>query len=515
MNETTLHEKTLHEETLHAKTPHTKTLMLVLFSSLGGVGLACAAGALHHDASAGTETPASSAAPAVVPPFNPAQSFAPLVEALQPAVVFVSVKQAIPAQELQLPQEMLPFFGPFFQSPDQGETQKYRDGEGSGFIISADGYILTNNHVVENAERVTVKLNDDTSLTAKVVGTDPRTDVGLIKVDAGHPLPYVKLGDSDELKVGDWVVAIGNPLGLSHTVTAGIVSAKGRIIGAGPYDDFIQTDASINPGNSGGPLFDTSGRVVGINTAIAQHGQGIGFAVPVNTVTAILDELKSNGKVARGWIGVGLQKLDKDLAEALGSKLDHGAVVEEVYDGTPGAKAGLERGDIIVSLDGKPVSDSETLIRDVGVHKPGETLKLVVVRQGKEKSLSVHLTERPDEQALANHIYNSEPDKGATDKERTSGSGDAAAKLGITAEYGQTRGESGKVESGLVVTHVDETGPAGDKLEKGDIILEVDHVPVKTEAELGKAIRQSGDLVLLLVEREGRSAFVTIRPSRS
>jgi len=307
--------------------------------------------------------------------YNPQLSLAPLVELQGPAVVNIDV------------------------TTHQGHDRTQR-GQGSGFLISSDGYILTNNHVVAHADEVTIRLADEREYMATVVGTDPNTDVALVKIDTPEGLPFLPLGSSEALAVGDWVVAIGNPFGLSHTVTAGIVSAKGRVIGAGPYDDFIQTDASINPGSSGGPLFNLSGEVVGINTAINPHGQGIAYSVPIDMVTPIIDALKENGKVSRGWIGISLQELDADLAQRLKVDVEGGALVAQVYPGTPAHQAGLEAGDIITNVAGEEVGSSEALVRSIGLRKPGETVKITIIRKGQAQRLSVVLGERPSRSAL-------------------------------------------------------------------------------------------------------------------
>ncbi len=311
--------------------------------------------------------------------YNPARSLAPLVETLSPAVVSVTVSQNVQLDLTQLPSWM--------QIPE-GAGEQLKTGQGSGFLISNDGYLLTNNHVVSDAESVSITLQDGRTFDGEVIGTDENLDIALVRIQADDPLPYVELGRASESRVGDWVVAIGNPFGLSHTVTAGIISAKGREIHAGPYDDFIQTDASINPGNSGGPLFNLDGEVIGINTAINPYGQGIGFSVSVDAFAPILDDLKTDGRVRHGWIGVGL------------SSHDQGVLIAAVYKNTPAQEAGLLAGDIITSLDGVPLSDSNTLVRTVGQHRAGEEVTLEVIRDGAVKKLKVELGERPARQEL-------------------------------------------------------------------------------------------------------------------
>lgn len=324
--------------------------------------------------------------------YNPSVSLAPLVEELGPAVVHIRVAQTIEYSDI--PRHMRPFV-----SPEDLEGYRMQQGEGTGFFISNDGYLLTNNHVVAGADEVTVTLLDERTFEARVVGTDSNTDIALVKVD-GDDLPWVTLGSSEAARVGDRVVAIGNPFGLSHTVTEGIVSAKGRVIGAGPYDDFLQTDASINPGNSGGPLFNLRGEVVGINTAINPRGQGIGFAVPIDMVTPLIEDLKDDGKVSRGWLGVGLAPLEDRVAQYLDLASGSGTVVGQVYPGTPAATAGLLPGDVVRGFNGKDVGDSETLIRLIGSQRPGDTVALDILRDGVDQTIKVTLGERPDREDL-------------------------------------------------------------------------------------------------------------------
>ena len=251
---------------------------------------------------------------------------------------------------------------------------------GSGFIISPDGYLVTNNHVVENANEIKVKLHSGSEFKAKLIGRDPKTDLALLKIEPKKALPFTKFGDSDALRVGDWVVAIGNPFGLSHTVTAGIVSAKGRVIGQGPYDDFIQTDASINRGNSGGPLFNTRGEVVGINTAISAQGAGIGFAIPANMANKLIDQLRETGSVVRGFLGVRIQNLNPQLAKRFDVEKAEGALISDVTDDSPAAKAGVKRGDVITEFDGKRIRNISDLVRKVGATSVGKSVQMKVLR---------------------------------------------------------------------------------------------------------------------------------------
>jgi len=318
--------------------------------------------------------------------YDPARSLAPLVERLSPAVVNLAVETGPNSKDQEMEEYYRRFFG-----QERGPNLPRREGQGSGFLISADGYILTNHHVIADAKQITVRLADEQEFTGTVVGTDPRIDVGLVKIESPTPLPFVSLGSSDSLRVGDWVVAIGNPFGLSHTVTQGIVSAKGRSIGAGPYDDFIQTDASINPGNSGGPLFDLSGNVIGINTAITAMGQGIGFAVPSDMAADVIDDLKRSGKVTRGWMGVGLSEKNGTV------------VLSEIYPNTPAYRAGIQNGDVVERVNGVAVADASELVRQVGNMRPGEVVRLRILRDGQPKLIRVTLTERPDESRLRSY----------------------------------------------------------------------------------------------------------------
>ena len=291
------------------------------------------------------------------------------------------------------------FFEKFFGGrPNQGFKQR---SLGSGFIIDHDGYIVTNNHVVEGADKIKVILKDDREFDAEVKGRDPNTDLALIKIKSDGNLPIIQFGNSDDVKVGEWVMAIGNPFGLEHTVTVGIISAKGRVIGSGPYDDFIQTDASINPGNSGGPLINMKGKVVGINTAIIAGGQGIGFAIPVNMAKGIIEQLQSKGEVTRGWLGIGIQDLTKELKDYYGVKGEAGVLVTKVFPGDPAEKAGMRDKDIILEVNGKKVDSSRELSRTIAEAPVGQKTKLMVLRGGTEKEFTIELGKRPETMVAA------------------------------------------------------------------------------------------------------------------
>ncbi len=390
------------------------------------------------------------------------------------------------------------FFGNQFHQFFQGVPKKFkRRSLGSGFIISKEGYILTNNHVVKGATEIKVKLHDGSKYDAKLVGSDAKTDIALIKIDPkGKKLTTAKLGDSDKVEIGQWVLAVGNPFGLSYTVTAGIISAKGRVIGEGPYDNFIQTDASINPGNSGGPLINMNGEVIGINTAIVAQGQGIGFAIPINMAKEILPQLKTKGKVTRGWLGVYVQALTKELAKSFGIKETHGAVVTQVIEDSPADKGGIKEGDIITEYNGKKITEMRDLPHYVAMTPPGTKVNIKVLRNGKEKLLNVKIGLMPEEEASL-------------------GGGSEKAKLGlkvapippdITAETG--------IKGGVYVTEVDPGSPADQAgIQQGDVILRVNRKRIIGMSDFNKALSRikPGEIVAFLVRRGESSFYVAIR----
>ncbi len=436
-------------------------------------------------------------------------SFAPLVDAASPAVVTVYVSQLVSLQDEHQGLPGLPFFfGPSPDMPDEFE----REGSGSGFIISPDGFILTNNHVVEDAQEVRVELADGRELVAEVVGTDPEIDVALIKVAADEQLPSLRFGSSDELRVGDWVVAIGNPLNYPHTVTAGIVSAKGRVIDATTYDDFIQTDASINPGNSGGPLLNTGGEVVGINTAVSRFGQGIAFAVPIDMVEGLLDDLKQTGRVARGWLGISMQPVDRDLALALGLAEARGALVIKVHEGTPADDAGLRDGDLIVTLDDQVIDDSNALLHAVGRHRSGDDVALGIMRDGRRRSITATLAERPSSDDMARGDFHGRAPSSEERPADQAAPASALERLGVTlTSSDKLRGAPAVAQGRLVVTAVDRDGAAQDKLQEGDILLAIDRVEVYTTADVEKQLGKVDEVALVTVLRRGVQAYMGIR----
>ena len=375
---------------------------------------------------------------------------------------------------------------------------------GSGFIISADGYIVTNNHVVDGADVIRVNLEGATgkseSLIAKLVGSDEETDLALLKVDTKTALPFLKFADSDKVQVGEWVLAIGNPFGLDHTVTAGIVSAKGRNIRSGPFDNFLQTDASINPGNSGGPLLNMAGDVVGINTAIIASGQGIGFAIPSSMAEQVTTQIKDGKKVRRGWIGVTIQDVDENTAKALGLQKPQGALIGSVMPGEPADKGGIKSGDVIMSVQGKDVEDSAGLLRAIAAQSPGSTAKIKLWRNGSTKEVSVVLGERTAEQLSAQRGVPSK--KGGKQEE--------AVSLGVSVrpvtaeEARQLKLEKGQ---GLMVVSVDQDKPAAEAdIRNGDVILQANFAPVNDVATLSKIIKEVGanrGAVMLQISRRG------------
>ncbi len=369
------------------------------------------------------------------------------------------------------------FFGPFFKG-DPGQEHKQRS-LGSGFIIDASGYIVTNNHVIEDADEIKVKLADDREFDAEIIGRDAKTDLALIRIDSADNLTPLKMGNSDTLKVGTWVVAIGSPFGLEQTVTAGIVSAKGRFIGAGPYDDFIQTDASINPGNSGGPLINMKGEVVGINTAIIASGQGIGFAIPIDLAEDIIDQLKTGGSVTRGWLGVGIQDLTPELTEYYGLEQKAGVMVTQAFEGDPAEKAGIKANDIITAVDGQPVSSSRELSRLIAGIDVGKSVTIDLIRGGKKKSVTVKIAKRPDSV------------EGQQTRSRQESMGLELTEL--TAEIARQLGLP-ENETGVVVENViPESKADAAGFERGDVVKEIDRKPVSSIQQLKEYFEDAKD----------------------
>jgi len=426
-------------------------------------------------------------------------SFSELAERVKPAVVNISTTKTTRGG-LGSPFGRSPFGDDFFDRffGDTPQREFKQRSLGSGFVISNDGYIFTNNHVVEKADKIVVKVSDGKEYEAKIIGTDPKTDIALIKIKPSNSLPVVEIGDSDQVKVGEWVIAIGNPFGLEQTVTAGIVSAKGRVIGAGPYDNFIQTDASINPGNSGGPLFGMDGKVIGINTAIVAQGQGIGFAIPINMAKGILGDLKTKGKVTRGWLGISVQDITEDIAKNLNYKDKKGALVSDVFKGDPADKAGIKVGDIIIEINDKSIKDTHTLLLTIAVMQVGEKVSIKALRDGKEIAFQVVVAERKDK----------------ADMVSTKGSAGhfGIAAQDITAEMAKQLGISR--DGGVIVAEVQSGSPADDVgIQPQDIIVQVNRVKIASmkdyTREMSKAIEKKS--VTLLIKRGNSSFFVALQ----
>jgi serine protease Do len=430
--------------------------------------------------------------------------FVQLAKQRKPTVVNISTEKKVKQRR----QQIRPFApSPFGNDPFQDFFERFFDEQmpqsraqkslGSGFVISEDGYILTNNHVIDGADEIKVKFDDGKELKGELKGSDAKLDIALIKVTSADKLPVAPLGNSDEIEVGEWVMAIGNPFGLSETVTAGIVSAKGRVIGSGPYDDFIQTDASINPGNSGGPLFNAKGDVIGINTAIIAGGQGIGFAIPVNMAKSIIPQLRDKGKVTRGWIGVSIQPVTKDLADSFGLFAAKGALVSEVVPGSPAEKGGIKSGDIIIIFDGKEIKEMNDLPRLVAATATGKSVPVKVMRDGKEETLTLNIEKMKD---------------GDEDS-----SADTQDKLGLTVkELTKELATNLRIKdtSGVVVTDVKIDSLAMTVgIQRGDILKEVNGKKIARVEEYEKALAaaKNNKVVRLLVKHGESSRYVAIK----
>ncbi|SHO66248.1 serine protease Do [Pseudoxanthobacter soli DSM 19599] len=477
-------------------------LSLALVGSVaGGIATPAFAAAVNVPANAATQMP----------------SFADVVAAVQPAVVSIRVKADAGPQMSSfnggqdddqgsgpggIPFEFFKRFGQIPGGEGQGAPGAGKRaphemvmGQGSGFIISSDGYVVTNNHVVDKATEVTVTTNDGKDYSAKVIGTDEKTDVALLKISGDHDFPFVKFADSD-VRVGDWVIAVGNPFGLGGTVTAGIVSARGRDIGSGPYDDFIQIDAPINKGNSGGPTFNLKGDVVGMNTAIYSPtggSVGIGFDIPAETVSQIVSTLKTKGVVTRGWLGVQIQPITDDIADSLGLKSDKGALVAEAQSDSPAVASGIKSGDAILAVDGKPVASPRELAKVIAGYEPGTTVKVDVWRGGKSEEVAVKLGKLPTKQQQA-----------MADDASPQDSSSEVGQLGLTVAPASA---VGKDEKGVAVVKIDPDGPAADKgVQVGDVIVAAGGKPVgdaKDVAASIEAAKADGRKAVLLQLKQG------------
>jgi serine protease Do len=482
----------------------------------------------------GTATTPSATTPSAAAPVvgTPSAGYADLIEQVMPAVVSVTVKRTAGPEtptdwrEFGSPQgpdrEMFErfmerFFGERgmqpFQMPETPQMPGAPMAAGTGFIFDSDGHVATNNHVIADADEVTVTMYDGREFSAKVVGADPDTDLAVLKIDTDEDLPFVTFADSDSVRVGDPVIAIGNPFGLGSTVTAGIVSAENRVIGAGRFDDFMQIDAPINHGNSGGPTFNLAGEVIGVNTAIQSPtggNVGIGFAIPANQASAIVADLRDDGQVERGWLGVHIQGIDEDLATSLGLDETAGALVAQVTPDSPAAAAGLEQGDVVRSYNGQKVAEVRDLTKMVADTEPGSDAKIIVWRDGKEVTLNAEIGEMPADQQVA---------AAATEEP-----GDATPKLGValaqlTPDAKRSMDLPEDLE-GAMVTDVQPGSPAAEKgLQRGDVIIEADHQKVTTPKTVSDAVRaaaERGDeTILLLVKREGQDRFVAVPLERA
>ena len=477
--------------------------------------------------------PASLSAQEVRIPFRPPQappgadptpnSFADLADRLSPLVVNISTTQVLRRANTReeqaipnLPEDspLQDFFNDFLNR-GQREPRRVRS-LGSGFVVDPAGYVVTNHHVIEDADEISVILNDGvTTLAAELVGMDEKTDLALLKVTPRTPLQSARLGDSDRARVGEWVVAIGNPFGLGGTVTAGIISARNRNIDQGDYDDFIQTDASINQGNSGGPLFNMMGEVIGVNTAIFSltgGSVGIGFAIPSNEVRYVISQLRQGGRVSRGMIGVRIQPISEEIAAGMGLADTRGALVSGVTEGGAAARAGIQNGDVIVSFDGRAVPDDRTLPRIVAETQVGKNVAVEVIRRGQRRTFTVVVARLPEDEALADANDPAANDTGAA----------PASRFGMTLEAltreARERYRIGAEVSGVLVAEITPGGPASDKLRPGDVIVEVAQQRVTSaadvEAKIDAEVGAGRNAVLLLVNREGQQQYIGIRVTR-
>jgi serine protease Do len=441
-------------------------------------------------------------APAPAPVGAPT-SFADLAERVSPAIVNIQTSKKIAASEQRrhpLEEIFPPGFREYLQIPREIPSL------GTGFVISADGYIATNNHVIEDVDTIEVHFLSGEKLSAEIVGRDPSTDVALILVEPKQDLPFLPLGNSDDVRPGDWVLAVGNPFGLEHTVTAGIVSAKHRAINnpgslQARFDDFIQTDAAINPGNSGGPLLNLSGEVIGINTAIRQNANSVGFAIPVNIAKGVLPQLRTSGKVSRGWLGVYIQAIDDDMADMLGLDSKNGALVSKVDPRGPAADAGVQQGDVIIEFNGKPVGEMDELPKLVAAATVGAKASVKVLRKGKEKKLTVELGELEGTGQVARVEPEARP--GAYGLKVRTVTPDIAQEFGLDEP------------EGVVVSGVEPESPAEKAgLRRGDVILEVNQESIDDAAEFRDALEEADRGALLLVSRGGSQIYVPLKPDR-
>lgn len=436
--------------------------------------------------------------------------FTPLVEDASPAVVNISTKQNQPVRgaQAQMPdlEGIPPMFREFFERgmPQRPDRRREAQSLGSGFIISKDGYVLTNNHVVADADEIIVRLPDRSEMQAKLVGADPRSDVALLKIE-GDDLPIVKIGSSEALKAGEWVVAIGSPFGFDHTVTAGVVSATGRSLPNESYVPFIQTDVAINPGNSGGPLFNLKGEVVGINSQIFTRSggfMGLSFAIPIDVAMDVANQLREDGKVSRGWLGVVIQEVNKDIAESFGLERPAGALVAQVMDGGPAAKGGLQVGDVILSVDGKSIDMSGDLPHLVGAMKPGSKAKLDVVRDGKRKALNIEIGALPEDGELVAAAGGS----GSSTKSNN--------RLGVAVtDLTDAQRQQLEIKGGVAITEVTQGPAAMIGMRPGDVITHLNNEAIDSVKKFTQVVKDlpKNRSVSMRVLRDGRASFITFK----
>ena len=484
------------------------------------VGTIFAGGVARSAVEAGPETKRVPLSRAGVP-LGSLVNFADIVARVNPAVVNIdatSKSRGPRRQRGKTDDEDGPesFDAPFDSVQPRRDADQTRRGEGTGFIIDADGSILTNHHVIEGADRITVKLSDGRSLRARLIGSDPDTDIALIKIDGQPGLPVAPLGDSSVLRMGEWVCAIGNPLGYEHSVTVGVVSFLGRKLFDASLDNYIQTDAAINFGNSGGPLINSRGEVIGINAAISSRASNIGFAVPINGATAILAQLRARGRVSRGYIGVGLRDIDPDLQQSLKLPVAHGALVQDVSDDSPGERAGLRTYDTIISIDDHDVVNDDELIRDIAAKAPGTAAKLRLLRDGRQEIVTVKLAERPARDA-------NEARKSASPApaERRKTDGDDPLGLAVRDLDKPTadRLDIPKAFRGVLVTKVEPLGPSSDAgVERNTLIMEINRTPVESAGDYRRVARAShpGDVLALYLYYPDldQRRLVTVRVDR-
>lgn len=450
-----------------------------------------------------------------VPNNNPIVS---IVKNASPAVVNIDVEKKAQQRSISpFPFDDDPIFKHFFGDAFKDFTRSVpMKGRGSGFIVTHDGQILTNNHVVEGVDIITVTLSDGKTYPAKILGSDPTYDLAIIKIEPDSKLPVLELGDSEQVEVGEYVVAIGNPYGFEQTVTAGVISAKNRSVHAQDvnFDGFLQTDAAINPGNSGGPLLNMDGKVVGINTAIVPYAQGICFAIPVNMAKEIMNDLVSFGKVKRGWLGVSIQDVTPEMAKVYGVKEEGGVIIGDVFADSAAERGGVKRGDIVTEVNGEKVKDMNWFVQKIRTLAPGSTAKLKIIRNGKGTTLDIKLDERPDAPDVAGGSSDKGDKKGDLNK--------TLEKFGITQiedvkelSSMQRRQYKLKNNSGVIITDVDRNSPAARAwVREGDLLIQVNRHDIKTLDDVKKAVKPDEDVIVLLLERDGRTSFTTIKAAK-